>query len=107
MLHCEGMWSRVLHGQGRAFPESYKSNQNSCLPSEGTCSQSVRRIIRSQEIGVNLFGTLKVNYICFLKATLNDKGLVLVAIEKEFLAQKVNWWNLLHAYFCLSLPFLF
>lgn len=43
----------------------------------------------------------------FLKATLNDKGLVLVGIGKEFLAHKVIWWNLLHAYFCLSLPFLF
>ncbi|KAK4803412.1 hypothetical protein SAY86_003229 [Trapa natans] len=54
MLYCENMLSRAVFRQGKTYPES-------CIHHGGNCSQTVRRIIPSQEIGINLSGTLKIS----------------------------------------------
>ncbi|XP_031401543.1 LOW QUALITY PROTEIN: CST complex subunit CTC1 [Punica granatum] len=62
ILYCEAMRSKMPQGRGQACQESDKSDKSCCLCfGGGTHSESVRRIIPSQDIGIILFGTLKIS----------------------------------------------
>lgn len=61
--YCEAAWKKVLNSEENCLDFMGGINQKGLLRCGGrSYEQSIRRVLRSEEIGVVVLGTLKVSY---------------------------------------------